>query len=78
MNPLFIYAIMAIIFIIWLIIASKNKSKWGVNFKRVYCPICRTRQPIIRMPDSVAQASWGGTTCPKCHTKLDKYGNIIS
>jgi hypothetical protein len=52
-----IYAIIAIPFIIWLIKASKDKSKWGINLKRVYCPVCHTKQPIIRMPGS-ALLSW--------------------
>ncbi|GAC1551714.1 MAG: hypothetical protein NVS3B13_06380 [Mucilaginibacter sp.] len=70
--------IIAIVVFIWLRKAGKEKSKWGINLKRVYCPVCQTKQPIIRMPDNVTQGLWGGTTCPKCHAKLDKYGNIIS
>jgi hypothetical protein len=78
MIQAFIYAITAVGLAIWLIIASKGKSKWGVNLKRVHCPICRAKQPIVRMPKSGSQALWGGTTCAKCNTNLDKYGNIIS
>jgi RNase P subunit RPR2 len=77
MIQVFIYAIIAIGFVIWLVIASKNKSKLGINLKRVYCPICKTKQPFIRMPKSGSQALWGGTTCPKCHANLNKYGNVI-
>jgi hypothetical protein len=71
------YAILAIVFVVFFILASKNKSKFGINLKRVYCPVCQTKQPFIRMPGTGEQALFGGTTCPKCHTKLDKYGNII-
>jgi hypothetical protein len=65
-------------FILYLIIASKNKSKFGINLKRVHCPVCNTKQPIIRKPGNVEQALYGGTTCPKCQTNLDKYGNVIN
>jgi hypothetical protein len=58
--------------------ASQAKSKWGINLNRAECPICQTKQPIVRMPDNVQQMLWGGTTCPKCHTHLDKYGDVIS
>lgn len=78
MTDIFFYAVVAAGFIIWLWWSSKNKSKWGINLTRVTCPVCQTKQPMIRMPGSAEQALWGGTTCPKCGTKLDKYGNIIS
>ena len=75
MPDIIFYAIIAVLFI-WFLKVS-NGTKWGVNLKRVICPVCQTRQPIIRMPNSLDQGLWGGTTCPKCQTKLDKYGNII-
>ena len=71
------YALLAIVFVLVLVIGSKNKSKWGINLKRVYCPVCGTKQPIIRIPKSMQQFLWGGTTCPNCHANLDKYGNVI-
>jgi ssDNA-binding Zn-finger/Zn-ribbon topoisomerase 1 len=70
--------VIIIIVAIWLVIASKNQSKYGINIKRVYCPVCNTKQPIIRMPRNGDQFLYGGTTCPKCDTNLDKYGNIMS
>jgi hypothetical protein len=78
MTQFLIYAILILGFSVWLWRASKDKSKWGINIKRVSCPVCQTKQPIIRMPNNPAQTVWGGTTCPKCHTNLDKYGNVIS
>jgi rubredoxin len=78
MNDVYLYAFLVIAFIIYLRWASKNKSKWGINLTRVTCPVCQTKQPLVRMPGSAEQAMWGGTTCPKCGTKLDKFGNIIT
>lgn len=65
-------------FIIWLFIMSKRKSKYGLNFKRVYCPVCSTKQPIVRVPKNQNQILFGGNTCSKCQAELDKYGNVIS
>jgi hypothetical protein len=72
-----IAAITALGLIIFFIPVSKNKSKFGIHLKRVYCPVCGTKQPMIRMPENVGQALYGGTTCPKCHANLDKYGDVI-
>jgi len=62
---------------IWLVIASKNKSKMGINLNKVYCPVCNAKQPFMRLPGNGDQFLYGGTTCPKCHIKLDKYGKVI-
>jgi hypothetical protein len=62
---------------IWMVRASKNKSKMGINLNKVYCPICNTKQPFMRMPANGEQFLYGGTTCPQCHTNLDKYGSVI-
>jgi RNase P subunit RPR2 len=70
-------AALAFVLIIFFVKASKNKSKFGINLKRTYCPVCNTKQPIIRIPRSINQFLFGGTTCPKCHANLDKYGNVI-
>ncbi|MDR3695650.1 hypothetical protein [Mucilaginibacter sp.] len=78
MIQIVIYSIVFIALVFFFRKAGKDKSKWGINLKRVYCPVCNTKQPIIRWPESMEQAAWGGTTCPKCHTRLDKYGRVIS
>jgi len=70
-------AFISIGFIIWLRKASKDKSKLGINFKRVYCPLCITKQPIMRMPKNERQALYGGGTCSGCQAELDKYGDVI-
>ncbi len=70
------YAAILIILLVFFRKAGKDKSRWGLNFKRVVCPICGTKQPIIRTPKDSDEALWGGTTCPKCQTKLDKFGRV--
>lgn len=56
----------------------KNKNaKWGVNIKKIICPDCGTQQPRIRMPKSLREALWGGTTCNNCGCKMDKFGQKI-
>jgi len=77
MIQIFIYAILFLVVVVFFRWASKRKSKFGISLSRKYCPVCGTKQPIIRMPDSLGQALYGGTTCPKCNAKLDKYGDVI-
>jgi hypothetical protein len=73
-----IYILLILALVIYQIKATKNKSKFGINLKTNYCPLCNTRQAKIRLPNSLSQAMFGGSTCPKCKTNLDKYGNVIS
>jgi len=76
----FSYGLYAVVFIgllIYFVRASKSQSNNGINLKAVYCPNCNTKQPIIRIPKNASQTLYGGTTCPKCGTELDKYGNIV-
>ncbi len=73
--PAIATAVIVLLFFIW---KGKSQSKFGINLKRVICPVCKTKQPVIRMPHDLQQSLWGGTICPKCGTRLDKYGNIIS
>ena len=77
MTEIITYAIIIIVFVFVFSKATKNKSKWGINLKRVYCPVCGTKQPIVRWPANQQQFLFGGTTCPKCHANLDKYGTVI-
>lgn len=64
--------------IIWFVIHTKRKTKYGINLKRVYCPVCNTKQPRIRKPLNERQKMYGGGTCQGCQTELDKYGDIVS
>jgi hypothetical protein len=72
-----IYAILTIGFILFFRRKTKDKSALGINLNTVYCPTCQTKQPFVRIPKNSDQLLFGGTTCPKCQTKLDKYGRII-
>ncbi|MCX2574646.1 hypothetical protein [Pedobacter sandarakinus] len=71
------YAVLVIGFVIYFRLPNKNKSKYGINLKVVYCPNCKTKQPFIRIPKNITQTLFGGTICPKCSAQLDKYGNIV-
>lgn len=53
---------------------SKFIKKWGMNFKKVYCPKCGLKQAYWRWPQSLNEALWGGGTCPECGCKMDKWG----
>jgi len=56
-----------------------NRAKGlGVNLNRVNCPQCGTEQPRIRLPGSVQEMMWGGTTCKNCGCQMDKYGKQVA
>ena len=52
----------------------KKDSKFGINLKRVFCPKCNLKQPIIRKPKNERQILYGGGTCKNCGTEMDKHG----
>jgi len=56
---------------------NSENSQMGINLKRVYCPKCGLKQPIIRKPKNERQALYGGNTCKNCGTEMDKYGQKI-
>lgn len=51
-----------------------RKGKWGINLSRVTCPKCAEPMPMVRKPKNKRQTLWGGWTCRKCGSELDKYG----
>ncbi len=67
---------------VWLlvfpILGTALKDKWGINLHRVSCPSCDAPMPRIRIPASIEQALLGGWTCPRCHCQIDKWGRKIS
>lgn len=52
-------------------------SKFGINLGSVYCPNCQLKQPLLRKPANERQALYGGHTCKKCGTEIDKHGNKV-
>jgi ssDNA-binding Zn-finger/Zn-ribbon topoisomerase 1 len=66
-----------IIVIVFIVLVISKDSNFGINLKRVYCPKCNEKQPIVRKPNGQRQALYGGHTCRKCGTEMDKYGDII-
>jgi hypothetical protein len=52
----------------------RRSGRWGINLDPAVCRKCREPAPAVRRPGSVRQALWGGWTCPKCGSELDKWG----
>jgi len=53
-------------------------GKYGMNLKEVRCPNCAEKMPKVRKPANRRQTLWGGWTCNKCGTEMDKYGLKIN
>ncbi|MDT0556339.1 hypothetical protein [Patiriisocius hiemis] len=69
--------LLLLLFLFSLIGKNSKYSDFGINFKRVFCPKCNTKQPIVRKPANQRQALFGGYTCKKCDTEMDKFGTEI-
>lgn len=54
------------------------KNRWGINTGRVNCPTCGHSFDRVRTPKNLAQVLWGGVTCDKCGTQLDKWGRPVA
>jgi len=76
MNNGTIIGILLSFVILFILTKSKNPT-FGVNLKRVYCPNCNLKQPILRSPKSIDQAVSGGYICENCKTKMNKFGDKI-
>ena len=59
--------IIVLLLIIIIILTQKGKK----------CPKCKSELPSFRFPTSFHQTFWGGWTCPKCGTEIDRKGNKI-
>lgn len=54
-----------------------KSGKMGINSEKVSCPECGQLMPETRKPANMRQFLWGGWTCERCGTELDKYGAKI-
>jgi len=55
----------------------RRKGRWGINLETPKCPNCRASLDFVRNPATFRESIWGGWTCRKCQTKVDKWGNQI-
>ena len=64
---------------IFVVILKKwpKTGRMGINLKGVACPSCGEPAPPVRKPNSMRQFLWGGWTCKKCGTEMDKYGEEL-
>jgi len=70
--------VMAVVIVLALVFFRvKFGPDGGINPFRVRCPNCRAKMPYIRLPLNERQEMWGGWTCFKCGTEMDKWGRKI-
>ncbi len=60
-----------------IVFAAAAKVQRDVNAKGG-CPKCGTPVPMFRVASSFRQMLWGGWTCSKCSTEMDKFGNELA
>lgn len=80
-GPVIIIIIAGVI-ILPVILGTITKGKWGINLDALLnppkCPTCGNKLPIIRVPKDQRETVWGGWTCEKCGTKIDKWGKKLT
>ena len=59
-----------------LVISTLRKGKLGINLEKLTYFNCGTDAPLVRKPQNVRQALWGGWPC-ECGTELDKWGSEV-
>jgi hypothetical protein len=55
----------------------RKQGRFGVNTELPDCPNCGEQVPLTRKPTSFRQAMWGGWTCEKCGTEMNKWGKQV-
>jgi hypothetical protein len=63
--------------LVLVIYGTTVRNRWGINTDSVSCPHCLAALTRVRTPKSPQQALWGGYTCGKCGTEIDKWGREI-
>lgn len=61
-----------------VVYGTVTRNDWGINFAPTSCPRCHTPRPIVRVPQSLRHALWGGGFCVKCGAEIDKWGREIT
>jgi hypothetical protein len=65
--------------LVLLVRGTAQQTKMGINLTPPSaCPKCGEPLPAIRAPKNFRQAMWGGWTCSRCQTELDKWGRVVS
>lgn len=71
-------ALLAIAMPVMMIVGmTRRRDKWGLNTGVASCPTCGEAFPRVRRPANFRQAMWGGGTCEKCGTEVDKWGKPV-
>lgn len=79
------YLLLAILFLVvvipevtgWFIRRqTRSMGKFGLGPLQVSCPNCGAAQPFIRTAASFRQMMFGGYTCSRCGTEIDKFGRV--
>lgn len=78
MLEYFLAALCISVTIVWTWNRRYRGTKWEVKLGRMYCPRCTDPLPIMRIPRTRQQMSWGGWTCKKCGCEVDKHGKEIA
>lgn len=77
---LMIKLLLAVLFILLacfiLYRGTKRQNKLGINTSNLICPNCNELAPKIRKPKNLSQLLWGGFTCEKCGSEVDKWGRL--
>ena len=74
---LFAFGIGAFIFNV-ITQSINRKGELGINFRPLICPRCGEKAVLLRTPNLIKQAPWGGGACANCACEMDKWGNEIS
>ncbi|MCA9073189.1 MAG: hypothetical protein KDA84_29905 [Planctomycetaceae bacterium] len=73
---IFLGVVLEIVIVERIMARWPQHGQWGINPNPVDCPHCGMRQPKARFPKTIHQALWGGWTCRKCGSEMDKYGHL--